>query len=472
MSGQRPLGARLLALVVHPVTPPLWLGIVVAAVFVAAESALVFYLEKAVPGSTFGALFLLGVLVVSAGWGFTLGVATSVISALAYLWVHLSDGGGVIPIAVFLPVALLAATLAGQARLRTAEADRRRREAEAATRALEESRKESERFFELATDMFLIAAPRNPRRVNPALEKTLGYTAQELMSRPFLDRVHPDDLKRTRDAINRLVVGTAPVHFENRCIRKDGEERWLEWNVVTDADMLYGAARDVTERRAEQERLRQAHADLTASRARIVTASDQARRRFERDLHDGAQQRLVSLGLQLRALEAAVPQELAPLRAQVVELVGGLNEVSANLQELSRGIHPAILSKGGIGPAVKTLARRSPVPVLLDVDLPAGARLPEPVEVGAYYVVAEALTNAAKHARADEIEVTVSQSDEALDLLIRDDGVGGADTAGGSGLIGLADRVSALGGTLEVDSPPGVGTTLRVTLPIAETAVR
>ena len=112
------------------------------------------------------------------------------------------------------------------------------------------------------------------------------------------------------------------------------------------------------------------------------------------------------------------------------------------------------------------------MPVLLDVDLPAGARLPEPVEVGAYYVVAEALTNAAKHARADEIEVTVSQSDEALDLLIRDDGVGGADTAGGSGLIGLADRVSALGGTLEVDSPPGVGTTLRVTLPIAETAVR
>jgi len=466
VADKRSPGARLLALVLHPVTPPLWLGIVVAAVCIAVEGALALYLGHTVPGSTFGVVFLFGVLVVSAGWGFTLAAVTAVISALVYYYVHRSDGGGLIPILVFLPMALLASTLAGQARLRTAEADRRRREAEAATRALEESRRESERFFELASDMFLIAAPRNPRRVNPALQRTLGYTAEELLSRPFLERVHPDDLHRTRDAINRLVIGNAPVQFENRCVRKDGEERWLEWNVAADEGMLYGAARDVTERRAEQQRLQEAYAELTESRKRIVAASDQARRRFERDLHDGAQQRLVSLSLQLRTLEADMPQGMTELREQVAGIIGGLAEASADLQALSRGIHPAVLSKGGIGPAVKALARRSPVPVVLDVEL-AGARPPESVEVGAYYVVAEALTNAAKHARAEQVDVLIARRDGLLDIVVRDDGAGGADTGRGSGLIGLADRVAALGGTLRVDSPPGRGTTLRAEIPIS-----
>jgi len=205
-------------------------------------------------------------------------------------------------------------------------------------------------------------------------------------------------------------------------------------------------------------------AELTASRARIVTAADQARRRFERDLHDGAQQRLVSLGLDLRAIEAAIPSEKQDLRGQVSHVVDGLSGVAADLQEISRGIHPAILSRGGLGPAIKTLARRSAVPVELDLDV--DRRLPESVEVAAYYVVAEALTNAAKHARASVVTVDACVDESQLHVTIRDDGVGGAAAGGGSGLIGLKDRVEALAGRLDISSPAGSGTTLTVVIPL------
>jgi PAS domain S-box-containing protein len=208
----------------------------------------------------------------------------------------------------------------------------------------------------------------------------------------------------------------------------------------------------------------QTHADLTASRARIVAAADDARRRFERDLHDGAQQQLVSLGLQLRGVEAAVPAELQPLKERISGIVSGLAGVSAEIQEISRGIHPAILSKGGLAPALKTLARRSAVPVKLELGV--DGRLPESVEVAAYYVVAEALTNAAKHARASQVTVCVQAHDADLHLSIRDDGIGGADLSKGSGLIGLIDRVSALGGTMAVTSERGSGTSLLAKIPL------
>jgi signal transduction histidine kinase len=205
-------------------------------------------------------------------------------------------------------------------------------------------------------------------------------------------------------------------------------------------------------------------AQLTASRARIVSAGDEARRRFERDLHDGAQQRLVSLGLKLRAAEAAVPTELESLRVQMSEMVDGLVDVSKDLQDISRGIHPAVLSRGGLAPALKTLARRSTVPV--DLHLGVEGRLPDSAEVAAYYVVAESLTNAAKHAGASEVTVDVEADDDDLRLCIRDDGAGGADPRGGSGLIGLRDRVEALGGRLLVSSPVGDGTSLVATIPL------
>lgn len=194
-----------------------------------------------------------------------------------------------------------------------------------------------------------------------------------------------------------------------------------------------------------------AHDDLIASRARIVAAADDARRRLERDLHDGAQQRLVSLGIQLRLAEASLPPELQTAKDQLSDSVSGLAAVSAELQQISRGIHPVILSEGGFGPALKVLARRCPVPVTLDVAV--ARRLPESVEVAAYYVAAEALTNTAKYAQASEVSVCAKVKDARLFLAITDDGTGGADSRNGSGLIGLTDRVQALGGHLQITSP-------------------
>jgi signal transduction histidine kinase len=208
-------------------------------------------------------------------------------------------------------------------------------------------------------------------------------------------------------------------------------------------------------------------AELTASRARIVTAADQARRRFERDLHDGAQQRIVTLGLELRAIEASAPAGDGDLRTQLGDVIDGLSGLYADLQELSRGIHPAILSRGGLGPAIKTLARRSPVPVDLDLDL--DGHLSESVEVAAYYVTAEALTNTAKYAEASQVSVRAAMGDGVLHLTITDDGIGGANADGGSGLVGLKDRVDALSGTLEVSSPSGGGTTVTAAIPFGTT---
>jgi signal transduction histidine kinase len=205
-------------------------------------------------------------------------------------------------------------------------------------------------------------------------------------------------------------------------------------------------------------------AELIASRARIVAAADDGRRRLERDLHDGAQQRLVALGLQVRLAEASVPPGLQVLGEQLGDIVSGLTGVTTDLQEISRGIHPSILSKGGIGPALKTLVRRSAVPVTLELAI--DRRLPDSVEVGAYYVVSEALTNAAKHARASRVAVRGQAKDDVLSLSISDDGIGGADFGKGSGLVGLRDRVEALGGRMRIVSPAGSGTSLDVTIPL------
>jgi len=210
--------------------------------------------------------------------------------------------------------------------------------------------------------------------------------------------------------------------------------------------------------------LEQSNQELAASRARIVAEGDRARHRIERDLHDGTQQRLVSLALDLRTAEAVLPPEQLDVRAQLASVAEGLAGALDDLQEISRGIHPAILSEGGLGPALKALARRSAIPVELDVEVQP--RLDAPIEVATYYVVSEALANAAKHAQASIVHIRVRTDDARLHLSVRDDGVGGATAGGGSGLIGLSDRVEALGGTIVVTSPTGQGTTLLVELPI------
>jgi signal transduction histidine kinase len=262
------------------------------------------------------------------------------------------------------------------------------------------------------------------------------------------------------------------LEVEYRARRADGEEVWIlsRGRRVVAADgtpWLHGAAVDVTARHvAEQLRRRleaeQARsAEIEASRARIVAAGDEARRRLERDLHDGAQQRLVVGLLTLRsALARAEGTPAVDLIAEALEHVErGLDE----LRELARGIHPAVLSERGLGPAVESFAARSPVPVELHVT---NERVAPAVEAAIYFTVGEALTNVAKYAEATAARVEVAVRDRALCTEISDDGVGGASMTRGSGLRGLADRLDAIGGTLEVESPKGGGTRVRASVPI------
>jgi signal transduction histidine kinase len=208
----------------------------------------------------------------------------------------------------------------------------------------------------------------------------------------------------------------------------------------------------------------ESRAELKASRARIVAAADRTRRQLERDLHDGIQQRLVSLALEVRSIETTPSANGRSFQTQLAKIGKGLTGVLDDLREISRGIHPAILIEGGLEPALRALARRSAVPVELAVCL--DGELSERVEVAAYYVASEALANAAKHAHASAVELHVEPHHGALNLSISDDGVGGADPDRGSGLIGLRDRVEALGGTISVRSPAGDGTSLDVRLPL------
>jgi signal transduction histidine kinase len=207
----------------------------------------------------------------------------------------------------------------------------------------------------------------------------------------------------------------------------------------------------------------QNRAELITSRARIVAASDEARRRIERDLHDGVQQGLIALALRLRSA-ASAPHECDQTSTEFIDMAASLMRVIDELRETSRGIHPAILTEAGLRPALRALARRSTVPA--EVTVRVDGRLPEPVEVGAYYVVSEMLTNTAKHARASGVEVEVEAVGGTLRVCVRDDGIGGADPLRGSGLLGLKDRIETLGGTFSLDSPPGGGTSMCCELPV------
>jgi signal transduction histidine kinase len=202
--------------------------------------------------------------------------------------------------------------------------------------------------------------------------------------------------------------------------------------------------------------------ELDASRRRIVAAADDARRRIERDLHDGIQQRLIALSFRARAMTRRPPDELPGLATELAE---GLKDTSDELREVSRGIHPTILTEAGLGPALRALARRSDIPVEVDVSL--DERLPEPIEAAAYYIASESLTNVAKHAHANVVRLIAAHDNGLLRLEVRDDGAGGVDAGRGSGILGLTDRVEALGGTISITSPLGHGTAVAVELPIA-----
>jgi PAS domain S-box-containing protein len=455
--------------------------------------------------------------------------------------------------------------------------------------------REIDDIFDLSVDLLCtIGEDGCVRRMNPAFERTLGYDAGEVLTRPLADFVHPDDRASAAASLASVRQQHTAASFEGRFVRADGTVRWLQWNARAPVEqgLIYAAARDVTEARLlarEQAALRrvatlvaegaqagevfdsvalevrqllgadstrllrqqpdgatavlaasggaggdpapgasrdgstassseveaagevevaapvvvsarswgtivatwrrsedvppgvdarlaqftelvatavantESRALLAASRRRIVATADETRRRIERDLHDGAQQRLVSTALTLKLAELAVAEQSTNATQLVRDALASTEQAVEELRELARGIHPAVLTRSGLEAALKALARRSPVAVALDVRLED--RLPAETEATIYFVVSEALTNAAKHAAASEVTVTLSATRTGVELSIDDDGVGGADPAGGSGLTGLRDRIEAVGGTLAISSPAGEGTHLSIELP-------
>jgi PAS domain S-box-containing protein len=317
---------------------------------------------------------------------------------------------------------------------------------------------ELERFFDLSIDMLCVLGfDGYYKRVNPAFQRTLGFTQEELLAEPFVQFVHPDDRDASVADLATLGAGIQTGVYEERHLHKDGSYRWLQWTAVSGGDesSCYALARDVTDRKLAEEQ-------LASSSARIVEAADAARKRIERDLHDGAQQRLVSLSIALRLAENRIqddPEAAGRLLASARE---ELAQSLAELRDLAHGIHPAILDHG-LAPALESLIARSPLPVSLAVE--TRDRLPEPVERAVYFVASEALANVGKHAHASTVAISLAQRDGLVLVTIEDDGVGGADSTGGSGLRGLVDRVEALGGRLELISPEGGGTALRAEIP-------
>jgi len=303
---------------------------------------------------------------------------------------------------------------------------------------------------------------------NPAAERTFGHRAADAVGREMAGLIVPEELRgHHREGLASYLTGRPPVMLDRRLetvgLRADGSTFPVELTItridVQGPPTFTGYLRDITDRKA-------AEAELRASRGRIVAAADAARQGLERDLHDGAQQRLVELALDLRAAEGRLEAgDLEGAGELVGAALGDLARATAELRELARGIHPAALTEGGLEPALRIVLDRCTVPVRLIGG--AGRRFAAAVEATAYFVVAEGLTNVARYAQATRAEVEVTVVGGELVVEVRDDGRGGADAAAGSGLLGLADRVAALDGRLTVDSPPGGPTALRAEIPCA-----
>jgi PAS domain S-box-containing protein len=314
--------------------------------------------------------------------------------------------------------------------------------------------------------------------ISPEIERISGYPPADFVHsarRTFMSVVDPEDRERVLQEVDDAVAAGVPFSLEYRIMRPDGSFAWVldRGQLVTEEDgstWLDGVLFDITERRRAEEVLRRYETEqarieeLRNARLRIIEAGDTARRKLERDLHDGAQQRLVALSLLLRMIRSRLPHE--DETAELVErATAELAEATAELRELARGLHPAILTDKGLSAAVAGLADRAPLPVELEYHL--AERLPSVVEAAAYYVVAEALTNVARYADAGYARVSIACRNGHAVIEVRDDGAGGADPAAGSGLRGLADRIEALEGRLEVVSERGSGTTVRASIPTA-----
>jgi PAS domain S-box-containing protein len=296
---------------------------------------------------------------------------------------------------------------------------------------------------------------------NPAFEDNLGWTFEDTVGRNLLDFVHSEDRYLAGMAIASAANGVPSERRESRWLHKDGSTRIVAWSAreilgLEGRTVVLVSGADVTQRRLQEEEIR-------ASRARIVKAGDEARRRLERNLHDGAQQRLVALSLSLRLAQSKVGTDPEAAEAVLESARGELAAALDELRELARGIHPAVLTDRGLSAALEALASRLAIPV--EIHTP-DVELPQAVEAAAYYVVAEALANVIKYARATVVTVRISCDEGSVRVAVADDGVGGADATHGSGLRGLADRVAALEGSLHVDSPVGEGTRIVAVIPL------
>ena len=403
-----------------------------------------------VPGIVLGLALLAAVLVIARTAGILHALPVGVVSILAYDWFFLPplrelNDTTVTVLALFLSMSVIVGAMTTLAARRAVAAERARgdlAETQASLRRL----------------ALLIARGEAPERVFAAVTKEVlrhfGSGTARLV-------------RQERDGSTTLLASAGQAGSDGRSVRMpihvDGRP-WGRFEVCSSSDELPADTEarmtEFTELVATAVAESQSRAELISSRARIVAAADEARRRIERDLHDGAQQRLVALALRLRTLA----MDAGDSSGEVAEVAADLLVVIDELRELSRGIHPAVLTDSGLRPALRALGRRSPLPV--EVTVRIDGRLPQPVEVGAYYVVSEMLANAAKHAGASVVEVEAEAADGALRLRVRDDGSGGADPARGSGLVGLKDRIEALGGTFAVHSPPGEGTTVTCRIPL------
>ncbi|GII85055.1 histidine kinase [Sphaerisporangium siamense] len=490
--------------------PSFILGLGVSAVCVAVESGLVYLIKGFVPVTALGMVYLLGVLLVSTVWGLALALVTALLSTAAFQFFYLSRSGDptdLLELPMFLIVGILASSITGLARTSAAEARARQAEADLAARRARRIAEEQSALRRVAT---LVAQGISAQEIFQAVACEIGRVvhadhiaitryepgarvgvvgswsrdgdaaAPRVGSRWEIVENGAADIVRRTGRPARAMIGELRGGFVDWARARGAAGaigcpvvvRGALWGTViawSSADHPYpGDAEEhmleFTELVATAVANAESLAELAASRARVVAATDATRRRIERDLHDGTQQHLVSLALELRTAALAVPPGHGDLRRRLDHAVTRINDVVDDLREISRGLHPAILSMGGVEPALRTLARRSAVPVELDVG--GVPPLQERVEVAIYYVVSEALTNVAKHARASVAEVRLRVADGAAELSIRDDGVGGSDPGEGSGLIGLKDRVEALGGTLDLHSPAGAGTTLSARIPV------
>jgi PAS domain S-box-containing protein len=349
---------------------------------------------------------------------------------------------------------------------------RRRRKAED---SLREKKEELDRFFSMSLDLLCIAdADGRFLRLNPAWEKTLGYRLDELVARPFLDLVHPEDLPSTRAAMRELSAQGRIADFTNRYRSRDGGYRQMMWSAAAAGRLVYAAARDVTERLKAEAVIRESQRELQSLTGRLILGQEAERRRLARELHDDLSQRLAALAIEAGRTEAAVGDADAPILRPLRELRDQTIRIAGDVHDLSRRLHPSILDDLGLAKAVEAECARFAKREGVEVDFALQGlpeRVPAEVALALYRIVQEGLANVAKHACARRVNVSLRADDAALHLTVADDGLG-FDRAEvrrrpGLGLSSIRERVRLMRGRHRIDSRPGSGTTIEVVAPLA-----